>query len=97
MFALLYCAVYILSCLAKHVKNFLALTLGRILAGIATSLLYSVFESWLVCEHGKRGFADDVLGDIFSTAIFGNSVCAIVAGFVAQVRILKSPLYSVFL
>ena len=27
--------------------------LGRILGGIATSLLFSAFESWLVAEHFK--------------------------------------------
>jgi len=26
---------------------------GRILGGIATSLLFSAFESWLVAEHNK--------------------------------------------
>jgi hypothetical protein len=30
---------------------------GRVLGGIATSLLYSAFESWLVAEHFKRGFS----------------------------------------
>jgi hypothetical protein len=27
--------------------------IGRILGGIATSLLFSAFESWLVAEHNK--------------------------------------------
>ena len=27
--------------------------IGRLLGGIATSILYSAFESWLVCEHNK--------------------------------------------
>lgn len=26
---------------------------GRVLGGIATSLLFSSFESWLVAEHNK--------------------------------------------
>jgi len=30
--------------------------LGRILGGIATSLLFSAFESWLVAEHFKVQF-----------------------------------------
>jgi hypothetical protein len=28
---------------------------GRVLGGIATSLLFSAFESWLVAEHFKVG------------------------------------------
>jgi hypothetical protein len=27
--------------------------IGRVLGGIATSLLFSAFESWLVAEHNK--------------------------------------------
>jgi hypothetical protein len=26
---------------------------GRVLGGVATSLLFSAFESWLVAEHNK--------------------------------------------
>lgn len=33
---------------------------GRVLGGIATSLLYSAFESWLVAEHFKHGFSGGV-------------------------------------
>jgi hypothetical protein len=35
---------------------------GRILGGIATSLLFSAFESWLVAEHNKvrHYFADEL-------------------------------------
>ncbi|CAD7945452.1 unnamed protein product [Amoebophrya sp. A120] len=83
-FAILYCIVYALSCCTKHFNSFFMLSVGRILAGVATSLLYSVFESWVVCEHAQRAFSDDVLGDIFSLAIFGNSCVAISAGFLAQ-------------
>lgn len=83
-FAMLYCLIYALSCCTKHFNSFFVLSLGRILAGIATSLLYSVFESWLVCEAAQRNISDAVLGEIFSLAIFGNSVVAISAGFIAQ-------------
>jgi len=53
--ALTFCVVYSLSCLTKLSPDFWVLMFGRILAGIATSLLFSVFEAWLVCEHGKKG------------------------------------------
>jgi predicted MFS family arabinose efflux permease len=48
---------YALSCCTKHSPNFWVLMLGRVLGGIATSLLYSAFESWLVAEHFKHGFS----------------------------------------
>jgi len=83
-FTILYCLIYACSCMTKHFNSFFILCIGRVLAGIATSLLYSVFESWVVCETAQRGFSDSLLGEIFSTAIFGNSVVAISAGFIAQ-------------
>ncbi|KAJ6387610.1 hypothetical protein OIU78_017346 [Salix suchowensis] len=55
--------------------------IGRILGGIATSLLFSSFESWLVAEHNKRGFEQQWLSLTFSKAIFlGNGLVAILAG-----------------
>ncbi|GMP70663.1 hypothetical protein CsSME_00029423 [Camellia sinensis var. sinensis] len=55
--------------------------LGRVLGGIATSLLFSAFESWLVAEHFKRGFDQQWLSLTFSKAIFlGNGLVAILSG-----------------
>uniref|UniRef100_A0A2P2LRQ3 Molybdate-anion transporter n=1 Tax=Rhizophora mucronata TaxID=61149 RepID=A0A2P2LRQ3_RHIMU len=48
-----YCITYILSCITKHFPQYKVLMLGRVLGGIATSLLFSAFESWLVAEHFK--------------------------------------------
>eukprot|EP00245_Coleochaete_scutata_P007785 TRINITY_DN23552_c0_g1_i1.p1 TRINITY_DN23552_c0_g1~~TRINITY_DN23552_c0_g1_i1.p1 ORF type:complete len:468 (-),score=73.65 TRINITY_DN23552_c0_g1_i1:548-1951(-) len=80
-----YCITYILSCFTKHSPAFPVLMLGRILGGIATSLLFSAFESWLVAEHFKRGFEAHWLSITFSKAIFlGNGLIAILAGLVAN-------------
>ncbi|KAG6636475.1 hypothetical protein I3843_11G112000 [Carya illinoinensis] len=76
-----YCIAYILSCITKHSPEYKVLMLGRILGGIATSLLFSAFESWLVAEHNKRGFEQQWLSITFSKAIFlGNGLVAIVSG-----------------
>eukprot|EP00271_Cylindrocystis_brebissonii_P002633 TRINITY_DN133_c0_g1_i3.p1 TRINITY_DN133_c0_g1~~TRINITY_DN133_c0_g1_i3.p1 ORF type:complete len:447 (+),score=95.66 TRINITY_DN133_c0_g1_i3:116-1456(+) len=83
--SVLYCITYILSCVTKHWSAFSVLMLGRILGGIATSLLFSAFESWLVAEHFKRGFEAQWLSTTFSKAIFlGNGLVAILAGLVAN-------------
>jgi hypothetical protein len=37
----------------QHFPNFWVLMFGRLMGGIATSILFSAFESWLVCEHSK--------------------------------------------
>ncbi|CAI5512872.1 unnamed protein product, partial [Closterium sp. Naga37s-1] len=84
----LYCITYILSCLTKHFPAFSILVLGRVLGGIATSLLFSSFESWLVAEHFARGFEPPWLSITFSKAIFlGNGLVAILSGLVANVLV----------
>ena len=55
-----------------------------ITGGIATSLLFSAFESWMVCEHNARGYDGGSLSDTFSLMYFGNSLCAIGAGMLAE-------------
>jgi len=47
-FAILYCIIYFGHCATKHWGLFGVLMVGRILGGISTSLLFSVFDSWLV-------------------------------------------------
>ncbi|XBH58651.1 hypothetical protein VPH35_080053 [Triticum aestivum] len=79
-----YCITYILSCITKHSPHYRVL-LGHILGGVATSLLFSAFESWLVAEHNKRGYDPQWLSITFSKAIFlGNGLIAIIAGLFAN-------------
>jgi MFS transporter, MFS domain-containing protein family, molybdate-anion transporter len=83
--ALTYVLVYSLGCFTKHSSSFSVLLGGRLLCGVATSLLYSAFEAWLVAEHMKRGYEPDLLGGTFARAVLvGNGLVAIVAGLVAQ-------------
>ncbi|KAJ1694230.1 hypothetical protein LUZ63_010928 [Rhynchospora breviuscula] len=83
-----YCISYILSCITKHSPQYKILMLGRILGGIATSLLFSAFESWLVAEHNKRGFDPQWLSLTFSKAIFlGNGLVAIISGLFANLLV----------
>ncbi len=58
---------------------------GRLLGGIATSLLFSAFESWIVAEHFSKGLDEKWLGDTFSKAVFvGNGLVAILSGLLAN-------------
>lgn len=83
--ATLYCFLYAISCMTKHVNSFTVLLLGRLTGGIATSLLFSVFDSWMVSEHNRRNFDPELLSGTFSLAVFGNSMVAILAGELGQV------------
>jgi MFS family permease len=60
------------------------LVLGRLLSGVSTSLLFSVFDSWMVCEHRARGFGEGSLGETFSFATLINGVVAVAAGVLAS-------------
>lgn len=54
--------------MTKHSPDYWVLMSGRVLGGIATSLLFSAFESWVVAEHFSKGFDERWLGDTFSKA-----------------------------
>ena len=63
-----YCLLYIVSCMTKHFNNYWILMVGRLTGGIATSLLFSAFEAWMVsstlssCFDDTRGCAGRVRG-----------------------------------
>ena len=57
--------------------------LGRLLGGIATSLLFSVFDAWLIRSHADAN-VKQYIGRSFSSAMFGNSIFAILAGLLAN-------------
>eukprot|EP00667_Euglena_gracilis_P007360 EG_transcript_7430 len=84
---LAYGVIYSLCCLTKHFRNFKVLLLGRVFGGIATSIVWSGFESWMVSEHRKNAFEDEWLGDTFSRMTIGNGIIAIPAGLVAQLAV----------
>ncbi len=87
---LAFAVVYSVSCMLTHSESFELLIVGRILGGIAGSILNTAFEAWMVSEHNSRGFNGAWLGSTFSFAIFGSGVAAISAGLVA------APLVSRF-
>lgn len=82
---LAYCVFYIVSCMTKHYKNYSILMFGRITGGIATSMLFSCFECWLVSEHlSKHRFSEGLLGYMFGLMFTTMYCVAIVAGLCAQ-------------
>ncbi|POS76712.1 hypothetical protein DHEL01_v204897 [Diaporthe helianthi] len=83
---LVFCGAYALSCALTMVPSLPLLFIGRILGGVGTSLLFSVFESWMVTDFHARGLGEKG-GDLSRT--FGvmstlNSVVAIVSGVFSE-------------
>jgi MFS transporter, MFS domain-containing protein family, molybdate-anion transporter len=83
-FVILFSIIYAASCMTKHFKDFNVLMLGRLLGGVATSLLFSVFDAWLIRSHSDAKLGKQFLGQSFSAAAYGNSIIAIGAGLVAN-------------
>mmetsp|Transcript_20231 Transcript_20231/g.30152 ORF Transcript_20231/g.30152 Transcript_20231/m.30152 type:complete len:484 (+) Transcript_20231:97-1548(+) len=83
-FVIIFALTYIASCITKHFKSFSFLLLGRFLGGVSTSLLFSVFDSWLIKAHAMKGLEGSFLSKSFAAASYGNYVVAILAGLVAN-------------
>ncbi|KAH6665715.1 hypothetical protein B0J14DRAFT_660414 [Halenospora varia] len=83
---LAFCVIYSLSCLTLLTNDIAILFVGRMLGGISATLMYSVFESWMVTEYNFL-FPDEpgsTLSSVFSIMTTLNSVVAILAGIVAE-------------
>eukprot|EP01139_Manchomonas_bermudensis_P023576 Amastigsp_a841276_152.p1 type:complete len:439 gc:universal Amastigsp_a841276_152:1375-59(-) len=81
---LTFAVCYFAAGVTKMFPDFWILMFGRLLSGVATSLLFSVLEAWMVCEHHKRGFDASLLSDTFSIATTGNGLVAVFAGLFAS-------------
>lgn len=65
------------------------LFVGRFAGGIATTLLFSVFDAWMISEYHSRGLSLSslTLGNIFSYAATMSSMIAIFMGILGDVLV----------
>jgi MFS transporter, MFS domain-containing protein family, molybdate-anion transporter len=98
---LVFCVSYAISCLLTTIPNVPLLYLSRILGGISTSLLFSVFESWMVTDFHNRFLEKKGLNlsRTFGTMSTINSVTAIASGLVSEWLVKssgtkKAPFYA---
>ncbi len=81
----LFCVVYSLSCLLILIPNYGVLLIGRCVAGLSNSILFSTMETWYVHEHiNKYDFPKEWVPITFSHVAFGSSIVAVAAGVVAD-------------
>lgn len=81
-----FCLLYALSCLATNIPNYGVLLIGRGLAGLSNTVVFSALESWYIHEHTQRfDFPAEWIQVTFSHVAFGSSVAAIAAGVLADV------------
>lgn len=81
-----FCITYSVSCVTVLFDDIVILFLGRVLGGLSTTLMYSVFESWMVTEYHHQDLDDagGSLNEIFGAMATLNSVVAIIAGLFAE-------------
>ncbi|KAL7506258.1 hypothetical protein ACHAXN_003524 [Cyclotella atomus] len=95
---LCYCIAYAISVTCTHSKDYYILLLGRCGGGVGTSLLFSVFESWLIGAHTDRGLVGKHEGDggekwlaeSFAVGTYGSSLVAIASGILANFIVSRS-------
>ncbi|KAJ4390110.1 hypothetical protein N0V93_007583 [Gnomoniopsis smithogilvyi] len=86
---LVFCVLYWLSCITKISDSVAILFVGRVLGGVSTTLLYSVFEAWMIHEHISRDLENKGLpqNQILSQMTTCSSVVAIIAGVVGHILV----------
>ena len=83
-FVVIFSITYSLNCICKHFSSFTVLLIGRILGGIASSLLFSVFDAWLIRAHSDAGLDKSYLSSSFSLATYCKFFIAILAGLIGN-------------
>jgi len=84
---IIYGITYALSCATKHTSDLSTLYVGRVLGGIATSILFSCFEAWMVTHHKGQGFDMKLLGETFGWVWGWNGPVAVIAGVITNVAV----------
>jgi MFS family permease len=82
---IVFCILYFLSCLSVLCPYFPILFIGRVLGGISTTLLFSVFEAWMIAEFKTKSLERIVkIEEVFRDVAMLGSVTAIAAGLVGE-------------
>ena len=84
--SLVFCVTYAVGCLTKISNDVTVLFIGRLLGGLSTTLLFSVFESWMVTEYLAQGLEQTsiTLDSMFGVMATLNSIVAIFSGVVGE-------------
>ncbi|KAI1301051.1 hypothetical protein F5Y03DRAFT_396763 [Xylaria venustula] len=89
LYCMVYCVSYALSCFLTVIPVTPLLFLGRVLGGISTSILFTVFDSWMVANFRKRGLVEKGcdLSRTFAATSVVNSLVAILSQLVGEVLV----------
>lgn len=81
--------MYVITCATMFSDNLAVLFVGRLAGGVSTTLLFSVFEAWMITEYHSRGLGGSELrlGEVFGYMTTLSCVVAIVSGVVGEVLV----------
>ncbi len=87
---LAFCFIHTVSCFSVLADNMVVLFAGRALAGVALTLLWTVFESWMVTEYNARGLEQSSipLSRMFGLMTTSNCMAAILGGVLGHCIVL---------
>ena len=83
--ALLYCILEIGINMLEQYPFFLGLVVSRMVGGITTNLLSSVFDTWVDTEYRKRGFDKSEYEIVMRDAVIVKNLAAIASGYLAHI------------
>ena len=91
--AMVYSTLYALSCITKVglTSNIWFIFIGRVAGGIATSLLYSVFESWISAQAQSIDAPSSWLSSTLSLATLFNGIAAVLTGIYSSTMMTFFP------
>jgi len=83
--AILYCALEMGINLLEQYPFLSGLIVSRMVGGITTNMLHSVFEAWLDTEYRRRGFDEAQYETIMRDSVVVSNLAAIASGYLAHV------------
>lgn len=83
--ALLYCALEMGINMLEQFPFLSGLIVSRVVGGITTNLLSTVFEAWVDTEYRNRGFAEKEYETLMRDSVVVSNLAAIASGYLAHV------------
>ena len=87
--AMIYCILEMMINTLELFDSLPGLILSRMIGGVTTNLLFSVFESWLITEHKRRQFSEEKLEIVLRDSVVSSNMSAIVSGMLAHMLALQ--------
>lgn len=84
-----YCVAYTISNLTMLSSNIGILMFGRAMGGVSTTILFTAFETWMVSEFHRQGFAHTLcsLSSLYGAMSAVNGFIAVGSGVTAQILV----------